>query len=275
VKYSAQTIKGVGIGLRAEHYKTILEEKPKVPWFEAVTENYMGARALPERHLSLIRRDYPIVFHGVSLSIGSSDPLNFKYIAQLKALQQKFEPSWISDHLCWTSFNQNYIPDLLPLPFNESAISHLVDRIRLVQDLLGQKILLENISSYLRFKQADMTEWEFMTEVVQRADCYILLDINNIYVNAQNHGFDATHYLEGIPVERVKQFHLAGYEDQQTHLLDTHSRAVSEPVWNLYQKALVRFGAVPALIEWDSDIPEFSTLLAQAHQAESYQQAEH
>ncbi len=275
MKYSAQTIKGVGIGLRAEHYKTILEEKPKVPWFEAVTENYMGARALPERHLSLIRRDYPIVFHGVSLSIGSSDPLNFKYIAQLKALQQKFEPSWISDHLCWTSFNQNYIPDLLPLPFNESAISHLVDRIRLVQDLLGQKILLENISSYLRFKQADMTEWEFMTEVVQRADCYILLDINNIYVNAQNHGFDATHYLEGIPVERVKQFHLAGYEDQQTHLLDTHSRAVSEPVWNLYQKALVRFGAVPALIEWDSDIPEFSTLLAQAHQAESYQQAEH
>lgn len=272
MKFSAQSIEGVGIGLRAEHYQTILEEKPKVPWFEAITENYIGERALPDRHLSLVRRDYPIVFHGVSLSIGSTDPLNLAYIAQLKALQKKFEPSWISDHLCWTSFNQNYLPDLLPLPFNENAISHLVDRIQQVQELLGQRILLENISSYLRFKQAEMPEWCFITEVVQRADCYILLDINNIYVNAKNHGFDAIEYLKGIPINRVKQFHLAGHENQQTHLLDTHSRLISEPVWDLYQQALTRFGAEPALIEWDSDIPDFDTLLAQAHRAERHQQ---
>lgn len=273
MKYSAQSIQGVGIGLRTEHYQTILEEKPKVPWFEVVTENYMGNRALPNRHLDLVRRDYPIVFHGVSLSIGSTDPLNLEYIAQLKALQKKFEPNWISDHLCWTSLNQRYIPDLLPLPFNKNAIAHLVDRILQVQDLLGQRILLENISSYLNFKQSDMPEWAFVTEVVQRADCYILLDINNIYVNSKNHGFDALEYIQNISIERVKQFHLAGHEDQKTHLLDTHSTMIRQPVWDLYQHALARFGEVPALIEWDSDIPDFATLLSQAHRAQTYQQA--
>lgn len=266
--FTSQPVIGVGIGLRAEHYKTIFEEKPDVPWFEAITENYMGNRALPHRHLEKIRQDYPVVLHGVSLSIGSTDPLNADYLKSLKSLQDIFQPAWVSDHLCWTSLAKAYVPDLLPLPFNEETIKHCVNRILQVQDYLGQPLVLENISSYLQFTCSEMTEWEFISAIAKQSDCYILLDINNIYVNAINHGFNPRDFLEGIPKARVKQFHLAGFQDENTHLLDTHGTNVHDAVWHLFAQALEQFGDIPTLIEWDTDIPPLSELQKEAEKAE-------
>ncbi|MCS5709527.1 DUF692 domain-containing protein [Candidatus Berkiella cookevillensis] len=215
-----EEITGVGLGLRAQHYKTILETRPLVPWFEVISENYLAKGALAMRHLEAIRAHYPIVLHGVSLSIGSTDPLNQSYLKSLKALKSQIDAAWISDHLCWSSFSHQYVPDLWPLPFEDKAIRHVVERILKVQDYLQERILLENISSYLQFTHSVLPEWEFISTIAAQADCYLLLDINNIYVNAMNHNFDPRLYIDAIPPERVKQLHLGGFERKEAY---THS----------------------------------------------------
>ena len=251
---------GFGLGLRTEHYPYILEHKPAVDWLEILTENYMVPGGKPLDHLDKIRNDYPMVMHGVSLSIGSTDPLDSNYLKNLKQLIQRVQPQWISDHLCWTGVNDTNSHDLLPLPYNEDTITHVVDRVMQVQDYLGQRILLENLSSYVTYKNSEMTEWEFVNEIARRADCHILLDINNIFVSAHNHHFDPVDYLNGIDIDRVMQFHLAGHSYHGEMIIDTHDHDVCDPVWSLYATALKRFGAVSTMIERDDDIPEFPQL---------------
>ena len=251
---------GFGLGLRTEHYPYILEHKPSVDWFEILSENYMVPGGKPLDHLDKIRNDYAMVMHGVSLSIGSTDPLDSDYLKSLKQLMQRVQPQWISDHLCWTGVNDTNSHDLLPLPYNEATIAHVVDRVMQVQDYLGQRILLENLSSYVTYKSSEMTEWDFFNEITRRADCHILLDINNIFVSAHNHQFDPVDYLNGIDVDRVMQFHLAGHSYNGEMIIDTHDHDVCDPVWSLYATALKRFGAVSTMIERDDNIPSFEQL---------------
>lgn len=251
---------GFGIGLRAEHYPYILEHKPAVDWFEILSENYMVPGGKPLDYLDKIRTDYPMVMHGVSLSIGSTDPLDSNYLKSLKQLIQRVQPCWISDHLCWTGVNGTNSHDLLPLPYNEATVAYVVDRVVQVQDYLGRRILLENLSSYVTYISSEMTEWDFINEIAHRADCHILLDLNNIYVSAHNHQFDPVDYLNGIDVDRVMQFHLAGHSYNGEMIIDTHDHDVCDPVWELYAISLKRFGAVSTMIERDDDIPEFTQL---------------
>ena len=262
---------GVGLGLRSEHYDHIFQFRPQVSWFEAVSENFMGLEVgmggRPLQILEQIRRDYPVVLHGVSLSIGSSDPLNEKYLNRLKALIDRIEPEWVSDHICWTGFANKNSHDLLPLPFTEEVVRHLSDRIQRVQDHLNRQILLENVSSYVTFKHSQMSEWDFITEVSERADCKILLDVNNIYVSSRNHGFNPDDFILGVPLDRVAQFHLAGHSDHGDYIVDTHDNFVSSDVWGLFKKAVQHFGRVPTLIEWDAQIPEFSVLETEVERA--------
>ncbi len=267
---------GVGLGLRTVHYDYILKNRPKVPWFEVISENYMGTLSGSGGRgimiLENLRKDYPIVMHGVSLSIGSKDPLDKDYLKRLKKLASRIEPMWMSDHLCWTGVNGHNLHDLLPLPYTKETINHLVERIKQVQDFLGRQFLLENVSSYVTYEHSEMTEWECLTEVATKADCLILLDVNNIHVSAVNHNFSGLDYLNGIPVDRVAQMHLAGYSDMGTHLIDTHDHPVSDPVWKLYEKAVERFGRVPTMIEWDDKIPTFQRLWKEAKHAEQIQE---
>jgi len=260
---------GFGLGLRTDHYQAILESKPRVDWFEALSENYLIPGGKPLYFLDRVRANYPVVLHGVSLSIGSSDPLDETYLQSLKQLAQRIEPAWISDHLCWTGVAGKNLHDLMPLPYTEEVIEHVAGRVRQVQDFLGRRILLENVSSYVEFRQSCMSEWEFLTEVCRRADCLILLDVNNIYVSAFNHGFDALDYLNGIPVDRVRQMHLAGHDHCGTHIIDTHDAAIVDPVWSLYKAALRRFGVVSTMIERDDHIPPLAELLLELDQARS------
>ncbi len=254
---------GFGLGLRTDHYETILADKPPVDWFEVITENYLVPGGKPLYYLDRIRADYPMVMHGVSLSIGGTDALNFDYLRQVKTLAERIELAWISDHLCWTGVNGVNLHDLLPLPYTEEAVQHVVNRVRTVQDFLGRRILLENVSSYLTYAQSEMSEWDFLSAVAERSDCLILLDINNIYVSAHNHGFDPHIYLHNVPVNRVQQFHLAGHLDLGNIIIDSHGDSVIDPVWSLYQSALHRFGPVSTMIERDDNIPPFGELLAE------------
>ncbi len=267
ITQSHQQHLGFGLGLRPEYYQHILETNPPVDWFEVISENYMVAGGNPHFYLDRIRRDYPIVMHGVSLSIGSCDPLDMTYLEQLKRLKQRLEPRWLSDHLCWTGVDGMNLHDLMPLPYTEQTIHHVVERIHQVQDYLGCQILLENVSSYVTYRESDMQEWEFITEITQQADCLLLLDINNVFVSAFNHGFDPLAYINGVPINRVKQIHLAGYTDNNSYLIDTHDQPVSVPVWELYEQALKRFGSVPTMIERDDNFPDFADLLAELEQA--------
>lgn len=258
---------GYGLGLRSKHYQYILANKPSVDWFEIMTEDYMSVSGRPLYFLEQIRQHYSIVMHGVSLSIGSIDPLNREYLTKFKQLIKKIEPAWVSDHLCWTGIHGLNTHDLLPLPYTEESLKHVVERVKQVQDFLGQQILLENPSTYIEFSTSQLTEWDFMRELAIQADCLILLDVNNIYVSAFNHGFKADDYLQAIPVERVGQFHLAGHENFGNHIIDTHNQPVIDPVWDLFIKAVQRFGDISTMIERDDNIPEFPELFAELQYA--------
>jgi len=260
-------IRGVGVGLRSQHYAHILKHSPPVPWFEVVTDNYLDHYGPPLLKLQRIRESYPMVMHGVGLSIGSCDPLNLNYLDRVKALAERIEPAWISDHFCWTSYKSRYSHELLPLPYTEDTIKHLVSRIQLVQDYFKRPLILENISSYLSFTLSQMHEADFINAVAKRSGCQILLDINNIYVNSQNHGFDATKYLLSIDKNAVNQFHLAGYEKKQHLLIDTHGTAVYPEVWSLFELAIQRFGCLPSCIEWDNHVPDWEELMAETKKA--------
>jgi uncharacterized protein (UPF0276 family) len=258
---------GFGVGLRRPHYAEILESRPPIDWFEVISENFMVAGGRPLEVLDSVCAHYPLVMHGVSLSIGTTDPLKRNYLRDLRSLARRIEPAWISDHLCWTGVGGRNLHDLLPLPHTEEAVLHTAGRIRDVQDFLGRRILIENVSSYMTYAHSRLTEWEFLAAVADEADCGILLDINNVFVNAFNHRFDARRYIDAMPVERVIQFHLAGHADHGTYLLDTHDHPIRPEVWELYEYAVRRLGAVSTLIEWDDHIPEFAVLAATAAEA--------
>ncbi|NQV83659.1 MAG: DUF692 domain-containing protein [Rhodospirillales bacterium] len=256
---------GFGLGLRPPHYEDIINDPTgpaaRVDWFEILSENYLVPGGKPIYYLDRIRERYPLVMHGVSLSIGSVDPLDQDYLKDLKNLAERVQPEWISDHLCWTGFQGVNSHDLLPLPYTEESLAHVIDRVKTVQDFLGRQILLENPSSYVGFTDSSIPEYDFLAEIATRADCHILLDVNNIYVSAFNHEFDAQDYLAAIPVDRVRQIHLAGHSFEDTHIIDTHDREVIDPVWNLYANALRLFGPVPTMIERDADIPPLADLV--------------
>jgi uncharacterized protein (UPF0276 family) len=258
---------GFGLGLRTAHYEEILNGAPHVDWFELISENYLVGGGKPLHYLDRISERYPVVMHGVSLSIGSTDPLDQDYLAQLKALADRVHPRWISDHLCWTGVSGKNTHDLLPIPYTEEALQHIVARVSEVQELLGRRILLENVSSYVTLKDSELTEWEFIAEIARRADCLLLLDVNNIYVSAYNHQFDAAEYLAGIPAERVQQIHLAGHSNCGDHIIDTHDAAVVDPVWHLYAEAIARLGPVSTMIERDEHIPPLAELVAELDHA--------
>ena len=258
---------GFGLGLRTEHYETILADKPDIDWFEIITENYLVPGGKPHYFLEKIRERYPLVMHGVSLSIGSADPLDWDYLRQVKALALKINPEWLSDHLCWTGMHGKNTHDLLPLPYTEETIHHVANRIKQVQDFFGQRILIENVSSYITYRESSMTEWEFLQAICAEADCLLLLDINNIYVSSVNHDFDPNVYLQAVPGERVRQIHLAGHSDMGDYMIDTHDHDIVHPVWELYAKAIRQFGMVSTMIERDDHIPPLAELTAELNQA--------
>ena len=258
---------GFGLGLRTEYYDTILQQQPNVDWFEILSENYMVEGGKPLYYLDAIRERYPMVMHGVSLSIGGTDPLNRRYLTQLKDLAQRVQPCWISDHLCWTGQGGHNLHDLMPLPYNDEAVKHVANRVKEVQDFLGRRILLENVSSYVTYTHSMMSEWEFYRAVVEEADCLMLLDINNVYVSARNHQFNPMDYLTAMPKDRVQQVHLAGHSDYGDYVIDTHDHPVVDPVWRLYREALKRFGPVSTMIERDDRFPPFDELMQELNQA--------
>jgi len=254
---------GFGLGLRTDHFQHVLEHRPELDWFEVLSENYMVDGGKPLYFLDAIREHYPVVMHGVSMSIGSTDPLNFEYLKQLKLLADRIQPKWLSDHLCWTGVNHINSHDLLPLPYNEEALNHLVERIKTVQDYLELPFLLENVSSYLTYNNSEMSEWDFLNEVSRLSGCNILLDINNIYVSARNHDFRSEEYIDSIDKDSVWQFHLAGHTDYGNYVIDTHDHDICDPVWELYRYALRRFGPISTMIERDDHIPPFPELYAE------------
>lgn len=258
---------GHGIGLRTKHYPRVMDGSLQADWFEVISENFMIDGGRPLAVLDKARSLAPIVLHGVSLSLGSVDPLNDDYLARLRTLATRIEPAWVSDHLCWGSFGGRHAHDLLPLPFTEEAIRHVAGRVSRVQDALGRRILVENVSSYVAFAHSAMPEWEFVSAVAERADCGILLDVNNVYVSARNHGFDPEHYLASLPAQRIGQIHLAGHMDLGTHLRDTHDGPVIDAVWDLYAAVVERCGTVSTLVEWDDHVPEAEDVLAEAERA--------
>ena len=260
----AGALTGFGLGLRREHYHDIIDGPPAdVDWLEVLTENYLVDGGKPLRFLDRIRESYPMAMHGVSLSIGSTAPLNLDYLRRVRELADRIEAAWISDHLCWTGVGGTNLHDLMPLPFTEETLRHVASRVRQVQEVLGRQILLENVSSYVTYAHSIVPEWEFLSALAEEADCFILLDVNNSYVSARNHGFDAVTYIEGIPVDRVRQIHLAGHFDRGDVIIDTHDRPVIPAVLDLYEFAARRFGPVPTMIERDDDIPALDVLVAE------------
>jgi uncharacterized protein len=260
---------GHGIGLRTEHYADVLATNPPVDWFEVISDNFMVPGGNPRRVLRAVRERWPVVLHGVSLSLGAVDPLNERYLDALAALAREVEPAMISDHLCWGSHGGAYAHDLLPLPFTEEALANTAARVLRVQDRLKRQILVENVSSYVAFTQSTMPEHEFLSALAARTDCGLLLDVNNVFVSAHNHDFDARAFLDAIPVGRVGQFHLAGHSQVGQLLLDTHDHPVRDEVWELYRHAVARFGAVPTLIEWDDKLPPLARVVEESQRAKA------
>ena len=261
-----------GIGLRGQHHTRFLALRPAVAWVEVHSENFFAPHGVAAKTLERVREDYPVSLHGVGLSLASTDPLDRTHLARLRELAARIEPGLVSEHLSWGSVGGKHLNDLLPVPHSEEALAHVIERIDAVQEALERQILIENVSSYLAYEASTLAEWEFIAEAARRSGCRILLDINNIYVSARNHGFDPTAYLEGIPRELVGEMHLAGHSVQRygTHeiLVDTHDDFVCDEVWTLYRSALRRFGRVPTLIEWDSNLPMLELLLAEALKAQ-------
>lgn len=258
---------GFGLGLRPNYYEEILTSKPDLDWFEILTENYLIPGGKPLYYLDKIREHYPIVMHGVSLSLGSSDPLDFDYLKQVQELASRIEPAWISDHLCWTGVHGLNTHDLLPVPYTSEAIQHIVSRIQVIQDFLKRPFLIENVSSYLTYKQSEMSEWDFILEIVKQSGCYLLLDVNNVYVSSFNHNFDPMAYINSMPPGRVAQIHLAGHTNHGDYIIDTHNAPVIEPVWDLYEATIQRLGPVSTMIERDDNMPDFSELLSEINHA--------
>ncbi len=252
---------GFGLGLRPVHYEAILAGTPAIDWFEVLTENYLVPGGRPLHKLARIRERYPVAMHGVSMSIGSTDPLDHDYLRQVRELARAIEPCWISDHLCWTGVAGRNLHDLMPLPYTSEALQHVAARIREAQDFLGRRLVIENVSSYVTYTSSSMTEWEFLRELCAAADCLLLLDVNNVHVSSVNHEFEADAFLAGLPVDRVQQIHLAGHQDHGTHLVDTHDHPVVDAVWRLYRRAIERFGPVTTMIERDADIPPLEVLV--------------
>lgn len=261
---------GVGVGLRTVHYPHILEAKPDVDFFEILSENYMDTGGRPLWVLDQVAERYPIVMHGVSMSIGSVDPLNFTHLTKLKKLAARTKAHWVSDHLCWTGVAGRNTHDLLPMPLSEAALRHVVARVKIVSDFLERPLILENASTYAEFTSSSMTEWEFFARLMDEADCGMLLDVNNVYVSSFNHGFDPVAYLDAVPPERVVQYHLAGHTNKGTHIIDTHNDYVIDEVWKLYAHSVRRTGNVATLLEWDADIPAFDVVHAEALKARAH-----
>lgn len=258
---------GFGLGLRPNYYEEILTSKPDLDWFEILTENYLIPGGKPLYYLDKIREHYPIVMHGVSLSLGSTDPLNWDYLNQVQELASRIEPVWISDHLCWAGVHGLNTHDLLPVPYTTEAIQHIVSRIQEIQDFLKRPFLIENVSSYLTYKQSEMSEWDFILEIVKQSGCYLLLDVNNVYVSSFNHNFDPMAYINSMPSGRVAQIHLAGHTNHGDYIIDTHNAPVIEPVWDLYEATIQRLGPVSTMIERDDNMPDFSELLSEINHA--------
>jgi uncharacterized protein len=265
---------GFGIGLRSVHYEHVLTNTPPIDWFEILSENYMDTGGRPLHVLDQVAARYPVVLHGVSLSVGSTDPIDFEYLKKLKALGKRINARWISDHLCWTGVAGHNTHDLLPMPYTDEALKHTIERVKTIQDFMERPIALENASTYLEFSASTWHEADFIRELTERADCGILLDVNNVYVSSFNHGFDPKAYLDKIPQDRVVQMHLAGHTNKGTHILDTHSDYVIDSVWELYRYAHRRLGGVSTLLEWDANIPDFDVVHGEALKARRYREQE-
>ncbi|MFI5007823.1 MAG: DUF692 domain-containing protein [Solirubrobacterales bacterium] len=258
---------GIGVGLRTVHFGHILAQQPPVDWFEVLSENFLDTGGRPLYVLDQVAERYPVALHGVSMSIGSTDPLDLGYLGKLKALADRTRARWVSDHLCWTGVLGRNTHDLLPMPYTEEALRHTITRVREVSERLERPLVLENPSSYVQFAGSTMSEWEFLSRLAEQADCGLLLDVNNVFVSAFNHGFDPLEYIAGIPADRVVQYHVAGHTNKGTHILDTHSDHALPEVWELYRLAWKRTGATATLYEWDEDIPEFDVVHAEARKA--------
>ena len=257
-------IEGFGLGLRPEHYRDFADRRgPGVEWLEVLSENYLVPGGKPLDFLERIRRDYPMAMHGVSLSIAGTEPLDVEYLRALKGLARRVQPAWISDHLCWTGIGSTNLHDLLPVPFTHEALLHVATRVGRVQDFLGRALVLENVSTYVRFAGDEMSEWEFLAALASRSGCELLLDVNNVYVNSVNHGFDAREFIAALAPASIRQIHLAGHRDNGDHLVDTHDEPVCEAVWDLYEFAIARFGAVPTMIERDDHLPALEELVGE------------
>lgn len=259
-------LSGFGLGLRPEHYADFITQKQPLEWLEILSDNYLVAGGKPLFYLDKIRRDYPVVMHGVAMNIGSLDPLDYNYLSAIKQLAKRVEPVLISDHLCWTGVHKQHLHDLLPLPYTDECINHVAGRILQIQDFLGRRLVIENLSSYLQ-SNTGMSEWEFISSICQQADCDLLLDINNIFVSSHNHGFDPLDYIHGIPAQRVRQIHLAGHSQHENYLIDTHDQPICDEVWQLYQQAIHHLGFIPTMIERDGNIPPLPELLTEINHA--------
>jgi uncharacterized protein (UPF0276 family) len=258
---------GVGVGFRAPHYARVIEDHPAMDWFEVISENFMVPGGKPLENLGRLCDGYPVVPHGVSLAVGSVEPLDQDYLRQLRVLVDRLDPPWVSDHLCWGRAPGLHLHDLLPLPYTREAIDHVVERVKRVQGTLERPFALENVSTYMTYRASTMPEWDFVAEIAERADCGLLLDCNNVYVSARNHGFDPLLHIDAMPADRVVQMHLAGHTDKGAYLLDTHSDHVRDEVWALYRRAIARCGPVATLVEWDDAIPAWEVLAAEAQRA--------
>lgn len=266
---------GFGIGLRTVHFPHILSERPSIDWFEILSENFMDTGGRPAYVLDQVAERYPVVMHGVSMSVGSTDPVNFDYLRKLKELARRTKARWVSDHLCWTGVSGLNTHDLLPMPYTDESLRHVAERVRIIMDFLERPVFLENPSTYIEFSESTWSEWDFLTELSTRSGCGLLLDVNNVYVSSFNHGFDPFEYVENIPAGRVVQIHLAGHTHKGTHILDTHSDHVVDEVWQLYRRVYQRMGGISTLLEWDEAIPSFDTVHLEALKARDYRTTSH